>query len=160
MSGLWELVRIGKPGDRQISWILFKKRDAYARAAAEYDVVSALPDSVLTSMPGAAAAPPLPPAEKQKRAPKAGPTRSAALGVKAALPDKLGPQLATLSNGVPISGDWSFEIKFDGYRVMARIDHGVPRLRRRCTRAAAAHWRAGAGSPSSTWCRCARPRTA
>ena len=128
MSGLWELVRIGKPGDRQISWILFKKRDAYARAAAEYDVVSALPDSVLTSMPGAAAAPPLPPAAKQNRAPKAGRTRSAALGVKAALPDKLGPQLATLSNGVPISGDWSFEIKFDGYRVMARIDQGVPRL--------------------------------
>src|SRR5438445_8641158 len=25
LSGMWELVRIGKPGDRQIAWLLFKK---------------------------------------------------------------------------------------------------------------------------------------
>ena len=47
LAGLWELVRIAKPGDRQEAWLLFKKKDAYAKPRAEYDVVSALPDSVI-----------------------------------------------------------------------------------------------------------------
>src|ERR687883_224884 len=47
LAGLWELVRIAKPGDKQDPWMLFKKRDAWARPAAEYDVVTALPDSVV-----------------------------------------------------------------------------------------------------------------
>jgi bifunctional non-homologous end joining protein LigD len=47
LFGLWELVRIAKPGDRQEAWILFKKRDRLARPRAQYDVVSAMPDSVI-----------------------------------------------------------------------------------------------------------------
>ncbi len=47
LAGLWELVRIRKPGDRQEPWMLFKKRYAWARPTAEYDVVTALPDSVV-----------------------------------------------------------------------------------------------------------------
>jgi len=31
LAGVWELVRIAKAEDRQEPWILFKKRDAYAR---------------------------------------------------------------------------------------------------------------------------------
>src|SRR6476659_6414613 len=31
LNGLWELVRIAKPGDKQEMWILFKKRDKQAR---------------------------------------------------------------------------------------------------------------------------------
>jgi bifunctional non-homologous end joining protein LigD len=34
------------------------------------------------------------------------------------------PQLATLAAGVPSAGEWLYEIKFDGYRLMARIDKG------------------------------------
>ena len=119
MAGLWELVRIAKPGERQIAWILFKKHDAYARPKAEYDVVSALPDSVVAKPLGAAA-----------RGPKAASPTSIELAaaVKAELPAKLEPQLATLSTGLPATGDWVFEIKFDGYRLMTRIDQGVPRL--------------------------------
>src|SRR5512141_814852 len=45
LAGLWELVRIRKPNDRQDPWLLFKKKDEWARPAAAYDVVSALPDS-------------------------------------------------------------------------------------------------------------------
>ena len=37
LAGLWELVRISKPGDKQDQWMLFKKRDAWARPLAEYD---------------------------------------------------------------------------------------------------------------------------
>ena len=47
LAGQWELVRIKKPLERQDPWLLFKKRDAVARPHAEYDVVSALPDSVV-----------------------------------------------------------------------------------------------------------------
>ena len=48
LAGLWELVRIAKPGDTQDPWMLFKKRDEWARPLAEYDVIAALPDSVVT----------------------------------------------------------------------------------------------------------------
>ncbi len=47
LAGLWELVRIAKPGDRQEPWILFKKRDDRARSSDDYDVVTASPDSVI-----------------------------------------------------------------------------------------------------------------
>ena len=43
LAGLWELVRIAKPGDKQDPWILFKKRDEWARPLTDYDVISALP---------------------------------------------------------------------------------------------------------------------
>ncbi len=42
--------------------------------------------------------------------------------VKARLPESLKPQLATLVEDVPPGEDWSYEIKFDGYRTLARID--------------------------------------
>src|SRR5438552_904040 len=47
LAGLWELVRIAKPGDKQDAWMLFKKKDAWARPVADYDVITALPDSVV-----------------------------------------------------------------------------------------------------------------
>ena len=44
--------------------------------------------------------------------------------VKANLPATLAPQLATLATSVPASGEWIYEIKFDGYRLLARIEQG------------------------------------
>ncbi|HEX3139549.1 MAG TPA: DNA ligase D [Rhizobacter sp.] len=121
LLGKWELVRIGKPGDRQMAWILFKKHDAFERPKAEYDVVTALPDSVV-GLPA-----PRPVANELSTAPE----HSLAMlssGPTVPIPARLGPQLATLSTGVPIGGDWLFEIKFDGYRLMTRIHAGVPHL--------------------------------
>jgi len=46
---------------------------------------------------------------------------------KARLPEQLKPELATLVEKAP-GGEWSYEIKFDGYRIMARIDHGEVQL--------------------------------
>ena len=112
MFGLWELVRIARPGDRQEPWLLFKKRDRYARPRSEYDVVSALPDSVVAR--------PL----KAARSDAAGPAGA----VKAPMPAKLGPQLASLASAAPTSGDWSWEVKLDGYRLMARIEGDDVRL--------------------------------
>jgi bifunctional non-homologous end joining protein LigD len=47
---------------------------------------------------------------------------------KAALPDFVRPQLATLVQAAPRGDQWLHEIKLDGYRVMARIDRGSIRL--------------------------------
>ena len=112
LMGLWELVDITKAGCKQALWILFKKRDdVWARPKADYDVVSALPDSVL---------------QKPLRVP--GITLSALSTVAGArpaqLPAVLQPQLATLASSVPSTGLWTYEIKLDGYRLMARVESG------------------------------------
>lgn len=47
---------------------------------------------------------------------------------KARLPQKLSPQLATLIEEPPAGTDWLSEIKFDGYRMLARIEDGEIRI--------------------------------
>src|SRR5689334_7978728 len=42
----------------------------------------------------------------------------------AALPAQFAPQLATLVKSAPVGDDWLHEIKFDGYRIAARVDRG------------------------------------
>ena len=44
------------------------------------------------------------------------------------MPATLAPQLASLASAAPTSGAWSWEIKLDGYRLMARIEDGQVRL--------------------------------
>ena len=155
LSGTWNLVRTHLAG-RQEQWFLIKHRDEAARPEADYDIVAAQPDSVLSERsivpkprggkaraaspdkaaattrtkatakatarsedPAPVAAQPAPARRSRKvAAPKPG---------TASLPDLLKPQLATLVDSAP-SGDWRYEIKFDGYRIMARIDHGEVRL--------------------------------
>jgi bifunctional non-homologous end joining protein LigD len=141
LAGLWELVKIGKPGERQDPWLLFKKHDEWERPHADYDVVAALPDSViakplpLLEAPGSAT---LAPAEEAAtkpanarprtgRARKTEPAFDVAAidgAVKAALPETLAPQLATLAKAPPTHGDWLYEIKFDGYRLTTRLARG------------------------------------
>jgi len=45
-----------------------------------------------------------------------------------ALPARFAPQLATLVKTAPEGDDWLHEIKFDGYRIAARVDRGEVRL--------------------------------
>ncbi|MEO8938782.1 MAG: DNA ligase D [Burkholderiaceae bacterium] len=131
LTGLWELVRIAKPGERQEPWILFKKRDDWARPTDEFDVVTALPDSVIEK--------PLGLAEQRERRAHAEPVQSAKAtrkasstmpegAVKASLPATLAPQLAALTKTPPTGDAWSVEAKFDGYRIVARIEKGKVRL--------------------------------
>src|SRR3546814_2286467 len=50
-------------------------------------------------------------------------------GQAAELPAGLKPQLATLVDGPPRGGgDWLYEVKYDGYRIVARLDNGQARL--------------------------------
>jgi bifunctional non-homologous end joining protein LigD len=153
LAGLWELVKIAKPGERQEPWLLFKKHDEWERRHADYDVVSALPDSVIAhplkpldggpvasirragkvgaaTLEAGEASATAATAKPAKAAPRAKP-RACAFDAgalegakKAALPETLSPQLATLAKSAPTHGDWLYEIKFDGYRLLTRIEKG------------------------------------
>ncbi|MGM9480250.1 DNA ligase D [Roseateles sp. NT4] len=122
LAGLWELVRISKPGEKkQDQWLLLKKRgDAWARPVAEYDVITALPDSVVEKPLGLV----------EEREPRLVATASSAAGpdlskaVKARFPESLKPQLATLTSAPPVGGSWVIENKWDGYRALVKIKGG------------------------------------
>ena len=111
LSGDWALVRtrLKGSGDKE-QWLLIKEQDQQARPAADYDIVQAEPKSVLSDASIA-------PTKNQPKAKKAA----------AALPEQFTPQLATLVDRAP-DGDWQYEIKFDGYRMLARIRDGEVRL--------------------------------
>lgn len=49
-------------------------------------------------------------------------------GATAPLPSQLSPELATLVDAVPTGTDWVHEIKYDGYRLVARLDGDDVRL--------------------------------
>src|SRR5690606_16706696 len=99
------------------------------RPESEYDIVSEQPDSVLserTLIPRQRGKAKSETATKAVKAPaprrrKKEPTLTLTGARPAPLPDSLKPQLATLVETVP-EGDWRYEIKFDGYRIMARIE--------------------------------------
>ncbi|OYO27791.1 DNA ligase D [Janthinobacterium sp. PC23-8] len=106
MHGNWVLVRMKGKGEKQPAWLLIKEKDDYTRPALEYSVVDELPDSVKNK--------PMP-KRKKAVAHKAPPAST--------LPATLTPQLATLVEAPPTDAqDWIFELKFDGYRIMARSD--------------------------------------
>ncbi|HYD77765.1 DNA ligase D [Ramlibacter sp.] len=127
LQGHWTLVRMkGRGNGREDPWLLIKERDALARPAGEFSVVDERPDSVqhLPDRPGAAAAPA--PASASPAAPASGPPAGS---VPAALPQELQPELAVLVDAPPAdTGAWIFEIKFDGYRMLARAEAGQVRL--------------------------------
>jgi bifunctional non-homologous end joining protein LigD len=111
MHGRWALVRMKGRGEKQEAWLLIKEKDEYARPATEFSVVDEMPDSVKKlGMPKAARRP-----AADASAAKAAPASE--------LPATLAPELATLVDKPPSSPqDWLFEIKFDGYRILARVD--------------------------------------
>jgi bifunctional non-homologous end joining protein LigD len=131
LKGHWTLVRMKGKGDKQPPWLLIKEKDEYVRPASEFSVVDEMPDSVAgrNVLPAAAnGAAPAHKSGKLKSVPAV--TVAAPAGArKAALPQTLSPELATLVDGPPLNGDdWIYEIKFDGYRLLARIDSGRVQL--------------------------------
>ncbi|MDF2861836.1 MAG: ligD [Achromobacter mucicolens] len=126
MQGRWALIRLkGKESDKQPPWLLIKDRDAFARPEREFSVVDEMPDSVV---PLRAAKAPSPDRSEDQPEPSAD-GQLALPGVAADLPAHLKPQLATLVDGVPHHApDWLYEMKFDGYRLVVRIEGDDVRL--------------------------------
>lgn len=147
LAGNWTLVKthLRGSGDKE-QWLLIKENDEFARAAEDYDIVQDRPESVITGD--------LLPVDKKENTvsvSKAGSsitkkkttpsTKSSALkngdkkstakkssktitqSARISLPLTLAPQLATLVNEPP-KGEWLYEIKFDGYRMLTRVLDG------------------------------------
>ena len=122
LSGAWHLVRTRMQG-KQPNWLLMKSGDFAARAGADADVIDAggADDPKRMLKPRARAKPAFTPAPKPGGAPKprgrkTGGTRGSAL------PSTLKPQLATLVDKVPGDEGWVYELKYDGVRLLCRVD--------------------------------------
>ncbi|MBV4536248.1 MULTISPECIES: DNA ligase D [Pseudomonas] len=123
LSGVWNLFRTHLAGKKE-QWMLVKSHDDEARSEAEYSIVEAQPDSVLSDRTLVSRRAKV--ADQPAKRPAASRKRASSTA-KTALPDHLQPQLATLVDSPP-SGDWHYEVKFDGYRILARIDGEDVRL--------------------------------
>jgi bifunctional non-homologous end joining protein LigD len=83
-------------------WLLIKRNDDEART--DLDITDERPESV-------------------KRPPK-----RAKRAARAPLPQFVAPQLATLVSAPPTAGEWVYEVKHDGYRLLARISGSEVKL--------------------------------
>lgn len=143
LGGHWHLVRMaGKEGETRENWLLIKGEDEAARQSGEPDIVEEMPLSVKTgrtieSLKGDGEAATWNSRKTSSKSRKPSSDRSRAAGksdqkIKGAkpgdLPDFLPPALATLVKAVPKGSRWLHEIKLDGYRIEARIDHGKVQL--------------------------------
>ncbi|MEW6345908.1 MAG: DNA ligase D [Pseudomonadota bacterium] len=125
LHGGWTLVKSHMRGaGHKEQWLLIKERDDEARSEDEFDVLTERPGSVLSPHEGAAktGCPDIVSTRSLQSLRKLAATPTIEGAVKAKLPATLKPQLATLVDAAAQGDDWSYEIKFDGYRVLARID--------------------------------------
>lgn len=130
LAGVWNLVRTHMPGKKE-QWFLIKHQDSAARPQGDYDVLVAEPDSVLSERTivdkPQLSAKQVKPLQGPAKAPRKSASGKLTGAHKAKIPAQLKPQLATLVESAP-EGDWQYEIKFDGYRIMARIDQDEVQL--------------------------------
>jgi bifunctional non-homologous end joining protein LigD len=127
MHGNWVLVRMKGKGEKQEPWLLIKEKDEFVRPAAEFSVVDEMPDSVKDLKPQARKAAAKKPAAKAPAKLKKGALPPEAVPAK--LPATFKPELATLVDAPPVdAADWIFELKFDGYRMLARVEGGSVQL--------------------------------
>ncbi|MCF6114282.1 DNA ligase D [Mesorhizobium muleiense] len=149
LGGRWHLVRMaGKPREKRENWLLIKGDDDAARTEGDPDILDERPESVATGRkiddvageePGwssktgrirkrrGGSTRPTP--AEEPRATVSIPEPSKIKGAKkAALPDFVEPTLATLVSSAPSGERWLHEIKFDGYRLQARIEAGRVKL--------------------------------
>jgi bifunctional non-homologous end joining protein LigD len=135
LKGAWMLVRMGGRAatEGKTNWLLVKERDEYARSGRDADVVGERPESVLSGRlveeigpsgargrRGGAASRPAP--RTKSAPPKPGSKRNASAR-SAPIPWRA-PELATLVQEPPAGREWLHEVKFDGYRILARVDRG------------------------------------
>jgi bifunctional non-homologous end joining protein LigD len=134
LAGRWHLIRMArKARETRDNWLLVKGDDAYARAEDAPDILEERPESVKTGrqVEDVAGETPGWSSKTGRIAPKAAPPAGTAPvkgARKAAMPDFVPPQLATLKPHAPAGAGWVHEIKFDGYRLQARLADGKAKL--------------------------------
>lgn len=135
LYGGWVLTRM-KPqaGEKKPAWLLIKSRDAAARADEDDELTDERPlsiasgrsleeiandeDRVWDSATGEVV--------DTDRRPNLDPDEVD--GVRKGRSRVTGPQLASLATTAPDGDDWIHEIKFDGYRVLCRVENGAVRI--------------------------------
>jgi bifunctional non-homologous end joining protein LigD len=136
LSGGWHLVRMRqRPGEKRDNWLLIKQQDQAGRGSDDEDILEEKPRSVASgrSMEAIAAGGPKQKSFRGKKAPADRHVHATAIKTPAgarhaALPAFVSPCLATLADKAPNGDNWVHEIKFDGYRIQARLDRGKVKL--------------------------------
>jgi bifunctional non-homologous end joining protein LigD len=118
LRGEWVLFRLGRE-DRQ--WMLRKIDDGHARPGDDDAILEARPESVRVDARAPQAAPQAARKSDARR-------RRDGRAVRRTMPDFIAPQLATLVSEAPAGSGWTYEVKYDGYRLLARCDGGDVRL--------------------------------
>jgi bifunctional non-homologous end joining protein LigD len=126
LRGLWHLARL-KPraGEKRDNWLLMKADDEAARP--DEDVLETEPNSVKSGLSVEQVGAGDDPGKARRQVKAAAPRRSTKAG-NAALPAFVAPALATLAEQAPDGNEWLHEVKFDGYRIEARIVGGKVKL--------------------------------
>jgi bifunctional non-homologous end joining protein LigD len=149
LNGRWLLVRMApKLREKREHWLLIKATDQAARSRCDPDILQERPDSVKTGRnigevaseepswssktgrikkhasrsKGASAV-----SSEEKIDPLPDPSRVKG-AKKSPLPEFVQPMLATAVLSPPIGKRWVHEVKFDGYRLQARIEAGRVKL--------------------------------
>lgn len=108
LKGKWALIRLkAKAGEKKTNWLLLKEKDAYVQADTG---VSAFTTSIRTGRTMAE----IEKGEDEKIA--RNPFSNA------------GVQLAQLVQALPAGDEWLYELKYDGYRILAYIEGSSVRL--------------------------------
>jgi bifunctional non-homologous end joining protein LigD len=150
LKGAWTLVRMRTRGDgAKRNWLLIKDRDRHASSAADADprnseatsVISGRTmDEIASSGQTASRSNRTSRSASAKRNPagrttRTGPRTKAQAPIQGAVeapqPSFLSPPLATLVDAPPVGDQWRYEMKFDGYRILAFIHDGQVRLHTR-----------------------------
>lgn len=130
LGGRWHLVRMPKrSGEKRENWLLIKAEDEFARPASAPDILVERPESVKTgrTIDGADAPRTKRAAPVKRKAAKSVPAPPT-IGREESLPRFIDPALAKLQPAAPTGQGWLHEIKYDGYRIQARIEAGRVKL--------------------------------
>ena len=149
LHGRWVLVRMGRSFANQPkpSWLLIKERDGDELEQSKVPITDLAPSSVLSGRDMNAIAEAKAaawnsvsantsharssPATETRRSSKINSSsnlkRTAQLAHlhKESLPSFVAPQLASMARSSPSGDGWIHELKLDGYRIQARVDHGA-----------------------------------
>ncbi|WP_226739729.1 DNA ligase D [Microvirga lenta] len=137
LKGRWHLVRTRpKPRETKEQWLLLKSEDEHARAPGAPEIVEEEAASIRSgrtieelAREGELRIDHRNRIEVEASRPDARRKTAKIAGArKAILPPFVEPSLAKLVASAPTGPHWLHEIKFDGYRIQARIDGGKVRL--------------------------------
>ncbi|KON79690.1 DNA ligase D [Azoarcus sp. PA01] len=149
LHGGWTLVRMrARAGEADSenphNWLLIKEDDDAARVGDEAEITVTRPGSVkrvgerVDRREAGTTKSPSAPSRRTRKAAGAGvgsateaKTAKPAKRGRAALPAFVAPQLASLVAEPPPGEGWVYEIKYDGYRLMARLEAGTVTLHTR-----------------------------